>query len=75
MALTLTKRKEEIYNFIVKYKEDNGFPPSIREIGNHVNLKSTSSVHQPLASLEDLGYIKIHRDVPRGIQILSKTEE
>ena len=75
MALTLTKRKEEIYNFIVKYKEENGFPPSIREIGNHVNLKSTSSVHQHLASLEDLGYIKIHRDVPRGIQILSKPEE
>lgn len=75
MALTFTKRKEEIYNFILSYKEQYGFPPSVREIGEQVNIKSTSTVHQHLATLERLGYIKIHKSIPRGIQVLSKPTE
>lgn len=75
MALTFTKKKEEIYNFILHYKDEYGFPPSVREIGDKVNIKSTSTVHQHLITLEQLGYIKIHKTVPRGIQVLERPAE
>lgn len=75
MALTFTKRKDEIYNFIVEYRDEYGFPPSVREIGDKVNIKSTSTVHQHLHSLERLGYIKIFKAVPRGIQVLERPKD
>ncbi len=74
MTMSFTKRKEEIYNSIIAYKKEHGFPPSIRELGHMVNLSSTSTVHQHLIHLEKLGYIKVHKAIPRGIQVLDRHE-
>lgn len=57
MYENLTKKQTEVLNCITKFISKNSYPPSIREICIDVGLKSTSSVHAHLASLERLGYI------------------
>lgn len=74
MALgKITKKQEEILTYIKSQILSRGFPPSVREICEAVNLKSTSSVHSHLETLEKNGYI--HRDPtkPRAIEILDDT--
>lgn len=69
----ITKKQEEILDFIKARILEKGFPPAVREICEAVNLKSTSSVHSHLETLEKNGYI--HRDPtkPRAIEILDDT--
>lgn len=69
----ITKKQEEILEFIKAQILEKGFPPAVREICEAVNLKSTSSVHSHLETLEKNGYI--HRDPtkPRAIEILDDT--
>ena len=67
---TLTKKQEEILSFIKSEILHRGFPPAVREICEAVNLKSTSSVHAHLESLERLGYIRRDPTKPRAIEIL-----
>ena len=55
-------RKLQILNFIIDYRSENGFSPSLREIGENIGLKSTSTVYNHLASLKKDGYIK-SRDI------------
>ena len=66
----ISKKQEEILNYIKYQILERGFPPAVREICEAVNLKSTSSVHSHLETLERNGYI--HRDPtkPRAIEIL-----
>jgi repressor LexA len=66
----ITAKQEEILTYIKNEILERGFPPSVREICQAVGLKSTSSVHSHLESLERNGYI--HRDPtkPRTIEIL-----
>ena len=54
----LTPKQQQVYNFIVKFTSENGYPPSIREICASVNLKSPSSVHAHLKTLQNCGYIE-----------------
>ena len=54
----ITKKQMEIYEYLKKEILSKGYPPAIREICEAVNLKSTSSVHSHLESLEKNGYIK-----------------
>ena len=69
----ITKKQEEIVSYIKDQILCRGFPPSVREICEAVHLKSTSSVHSHLETLEKNGYI--HRDPtkPRAIEILDDT--
>ncbi len=69
----ITKKQEEILSYIKDQILCRGFPPSVREICEAVHLKSTSSVHSHLETLEKNGYI--HRDPtkPRAIEILDDT--
>ena len=53
----LTDRQREILNFIVKETETNGFPPTIREIGEHMDIRSTNGVNDHLKALERKGYL------------------
>ena len=55
---SLNKREKAILKFIEKQINLNGYPPSVREIGKAVDLKSTATVHGYIASLEQKGYIK-----------------
>ena len=54
----LTPKQNEILVFIENFLEDNGYPPSVREIGKAVKLSSSSSVYAQLNNLEAKGYIQ-----------------
>ena len=57
MSAALTPKQAEIYDFILQYTKEHGYPPSVREIGFAVNLKSPSTVHFHMKKLEAEGYI------------------
>ncbi len=66
----ITHKQEEILNYIKDEILKRGFPPTVREICQTVGLKSTSSVHSHLESLEKNGYIRRDPTKPRAIEIL-----
>ena len=66
----LNAREKAIVKFIEKHLKNNGYPPSVREIGNAVGLKSTATVHGYLASLEEKGYIKKENQKGRTLKLL-----
>ena len=66
----LSKRQLDIYNFICKYTDEHGFPPSVREIGKAVGLASPSTVHMHLKVLEELGLISRDPKKPRTIEVV-----
>lgn len=63
------KTKEKVYSFILQYIEKSGYAPSIREIAEGINLKSTSSVHSQLRKLEEEGKIEMRKNSPRAIKV------
>jgi repressor LexA len=65
----LTARQQEIWQFLVEYVESHGYPPTVREIGEHVGLASPSTVHAHLANLERAGLIKRDPTKPRAIEL------
>jgi len=66
----LTPRQEMILNYIQKVIDERGYPPSVREIGEAVGLKSSSTVHSHLVNLEKRGYIRRDQTKPRAIEII-----
>lgn len=66
----ITKKQSEILEYIKGQILTRGFPPAVREICEAVNLKSTSSVHSHLETLEKNGYIRRDPTKPRAIEIL-----
>jgi repressor LexA len=68
--LKLSKRQQEIMEFIKKEVKDKGYPPSVREIGEAVGLASSSTVHGHLARLEQKGLIRRDPTKPRAIEVL-----
>lgn len=69
----ISKKQEEILQYIKSQILQRGFPPAVREICEAVNLKSTSSVHSHLETLEKNGYIRRDPTKPRAIEILDDT--
>ncbi|QOR35760.1 transcriptional repressor LexA [Clostridium sp. 'deep sea'] len=72
MKKSLTKRQEQIYNYICEASQDNGYPPSVREICAKVGLKSSATVYNHLVRLEEKGYIRRDPAKPRAIEILDE---
>lgn len=68
----LTVKQTEILEYIKSEILTKGYPPSVREICSAVRLKSTSSVHAHLSSLEEKGYIRRDPAKPRTIEIIDK---
>ncbi len=66
----MSSRQEQILDYIKAETETQGYPPSVREIGRAVGLKSTSTVHGHLAQLERKGYIRRDSSKPRAIEVL-----
>lgn len=66
----ISKKQQEILEYIKEQILQRGFPPAVREICEAVNLKSTSSVHSHLETLEKNGYIRRDPTKPRAIEIL-----
>lgn len=72
---SLNQRQKLILEFIEERIKTKGYPPSVREIGEAVGLKSSSTVHAYLVQLEDKGYIKKDPSKPRAIIPTSLTKE
>lgn len=66
----ITPKQQEILDYIKNEILSRGFPPAVRDICKAVHLKSTSSVHSHLATLEKNGYIRRDPTKPRAIEIL-----
>lgn len=69
MSAPLTSKQAEIYQFILQYTREHGYPPSVREIGVAVNLKSPSTVHFHMKKLEAEGYIQKADGKTRAISL------
>lgn len=70
--MKLSDRQQEVLTFIAGYQRENGYSPSLREIGDHFGLASVATVHQHVAALEKKGYVK--KDWNRGRSLeLSET--
>ena len=66
----ISAKQLEILNYIKSQILERGFPPAVRDICEAVHLKSTSSVHSHLETLEKNGYIRRDPTKPRAIEIL-----
>lgn len=69
----ISPKQKEILEYIKSQILERGFPPAVRDICEAVNLKSTSSVHSHLETLEKNGYIRRDPTKPRAIEILDDT--
>ena len=69
-AKGLTPRQKKILETIQRSVNDNGYPPSMREIGDTVGLASLSSVTHQLSQLEKLGYLRRDPKRPRAMEVL-----
>jgi repressor LexA len=68
----LTKRQQEIFDFIKTYSARYGYPPTVRDIGKAVGLASSSTVHAHLANLEKAGLLRRDPSKPRAIELLDR---
>jgi repressor LexA len=70
VELNLTKRQQEIFEFVKRYVGEHGYPPTVRDIGKAIGLTSSSTVHAHLANLERLGLLRRDPTKPRAIEVL-----
>ena len=68
----ISAKQQEILDYIKSQILERGFPPAVRDICEAVHLKSTSSVHSHLETLEKNGYIRRDSTKPRAIEILDE---
>jgi len=68
----LTERQQQIWNFLVEYVDGHGYPPTVREIGDHVGLASPSTVHAHLANLERAGLLRRDPTKPRALELIGR---
>jgi repressor LexA len=66
----LTRRQQEIWEFVVGYVDAHGYPPTVREIGEAVGLASPSTVHAHLANLERAGLLRRDPTKPRALELV-----
>ena len=66
----LSDRQRAIWDFVVEYAERQGYPPTVREIGEAVGLASPSTVHAHLANLERAGLLKRDPTKPRALELV-----
>lgn len=75
MYSDLTNKQKLILEYIKEQQLIKGYPPSVREMCNYANLKSTATVHSHLKTLEELGYIRRDPTKSRTIEILDSVNE
>lgn len=69
---SLTERQRKMLGFIQRFGDENGYPPSIREIGGAVGITSTSVVNYNLNRLVEEGYLDRHQNVSRGLRLTER---
>jgi repressor LexA len=72
---TLSPRLEQILTFIERETAQKGYPPSVREIGRAVGLRSPSTVHAYLNQLEDLNLIRREPTKPRAMEVVDQRKQ
>ncbi len=72
MKNELTNRQQEILNFIHEFRDENGYPPTLREIGRRFEISSTFGVKRHLEALVKKGYLNIESNASRGISIIKE---
>ena len=75
MKKELTERQNNILIFIKDFLRENGFPPTLREIGKNFGISSTFGVKRHLDALEKKGFIRIESNASRGIAIMQDEDE
>ena len=68
----LTERQQQIWDYLVEYVDGHGYPPTVREIGEHVGLASPSTVHAHLANLERAGLLRRDPTKPRALELIGR---
>ncbi len=71
----LTKRQQEIHQYLKEHIQNKGYAPSILEIGKQFNLSSPATVHKHLTHLEDKDLIRRQHNLSRSIEIVEETGE
>ena len=66
----LSERQRQIWEFLIRYGDEQGYPPTVREIGAAVGLASPSTVHAHLANLERAGMLRRDPTKPRALELL-----
>lgn len=66
----LNEKESKLFDAIVKYIDENGYSPSVRELSEIVGFKSTSTVHRYLSKLEEKGYIERKENCPRALKVV-----
>ena len=70
----LTKRQNDVLNFVKSYIVSHGYPPTVREIGKALDISSPATIHAHLSNLEHKGFIKKEGSKNRAIELLVKNE-
>jgi repressor LexA len=73
VELNLTKRQQEVFDFVKRYSSEHGYPPTVRDIGKAIGLTSSSTVHAHLSNLEKIGLLRRDPSKPRAIELLKDT--
>ena len=74
MPKTLTERQQDVYDFIVEEIRRRGLPPTVREIMDAFEMRSTLGPRGHLAALEKKGHIRRHARAARGIQLVDRVD-
>jgi repressor LexA len=72
VELSLTKRQQQIFDYVKRHAREHGYPPTVRDIGKAIGLTSSSTVHAHLANLEKLGLLRRDPTKPRAIEVLGE---
>jgi len=70
-----TAKQKEVVEVIIKYKKEHGYPPAIRELGELVNVRSSSTAKGYLDRLKEGGYVTWQEGRPRTLKVLDKGRE
>ena len=70
----LTAKQQQIYDYIIAFTDEHGYPPSVREIGEYVGLKSPSTVHFHLKGLQSAGLITQAAGKTRAISVAAEAQ-
>ena len=70
----LTAKQQQIYDYIIAFTDEHGYPPSVREIGEYVGLKSPSTVHFHLKGLQSAGLITQAAGKTRAISVSAEAQ-
>jgi repressor LexA len=73
--MDLSSRQQDMLKFIRGFVEENGYPPTIREIGAAVRISSTSVVNYNLNILQAKGHLQRNHDISRGVRLIDKAPD